>query len=61
MLDCRSEKVDNAACAGEDEESRQPRSALSEEQKAEKLGRTIFVGNLPVKLKPKLLKKTFSQ
>ncbi|BDA45860.1 probable nucleolar protein 12 at C-terminar half [Coccomyxa sp. Obi] len=33
----------------------------TEEEKAERLRRTIFVGNLPVKVKAKLIKQAFSQ
>lgn len=33
----------------------------TEAEKAERLRRTIFVGNLPVKVKAKLIKQAFSQ
>ena len=33
----------------------------TEEEKVERLRRTIFVGNLPVKVKAKLIKQAFSQ
>lgn len=55
---CTGTKEPGAKEGGESAPAKQRRT---EEEKAERLRRTVFVGNLPVKVKVKLIKQTFSQ
>lgn len=49
---------DSGATAAAPDQARMKRTA---EEEAERLQRTLFLGNLPVTVKAKLIKQTFSQ